>query len=364
MDEQGLTNKVENNREEIIKRKTESGNLWKYCTSEQVKETLKSFHLLDGITVEEEKELACLYAVSNHVESHYHPTEIPKKNGGVRRLQVPDGVLRTIQRNIVRHVLCGLPVSDCATAYKPQTSIVNNALPHVGAEQIMKLDIKHFFESISFPMVYQYAFPAEYFPPAIRTMLTTLCCYDDHLPQGAPTSPAVSNLVMKSFDEYMKKWCSERQIQYTRYCDDMTFSGIFDRKVLKNKVRGYLLKMGFELNEKKTRVLGKQNRQIITGIVVNEKPQVSREYRRQLRAEIYYCRKYGAESHLNRKEDKAWSPDCGIEDARDGEKTKYLQHLLGKVNYVLSVNPEDAYFRKAREELKKMLEACVREIGI
>lgn len=347
--------------EEIIRRKTESANLWKYCSPEQIKEALKSFHLLDGISVGEEKELACLYAVSNHVESHYHPAEIKKKNGGVRHLLVPDGLLRTIQRNIVRHVLCEIPVSDCATAYRAQTSVVSNAHPHVGAEQIMKLDIRHFFENISFPLVYQYAFPAEYFPPAIRTMLTTLCCYKDYLPQGAPTSPAVSNLVMKSFDEYMKEWCQEWNVQYTRYCDDLTFSGIFDRKMLKNKVKGYLLAMGFELNEKKTRVLGKQNRQIVTGIVVNEKLQVSREYRRQLRAEIYYCKKYGVEQHLRWRSRQRGAQDSGGEcdrnECRQSEKevcTGYLQHLLGKVNYVLLVNPEDVYFQNAREELRNM----------
>lgn len=350
MGEQGRSNRIEDHSGEIIKRQTESANLWKYCTSEQVKEALRSFHLLDGVSADEENELACLYAVSNHVESHYHPAEIRKKSGGVRLLQVPDGLLRTIQRNIVRHVLCEFPVSDCASAYKPKSSIVDNVLPHVGAEQIMKLDIRHFFESISFPMVYQSAFPAEYFPPAIRTMLTALCCYKDSLPQGAPTSPAVSNLVMKSFDEYMKKWCGERRIQYTRYCDDMTFSGIFAPKVLKNKVKGYLLAMGFELNEKKTRVLGKQNRQIVTGIVINEKPQVSREYRKNLRAEIYYCRKYGVESHLKR---------IGTDHFEKEVCAGYLQCLLGKVNYVLLVNPEDVYFQKAREELREMQKSYI-----
>lgn len=326
-----------------------SDHLWKYCTAGQANEALKSFHLLDGTAIREEKELACLYAVSNHIESHYHMAAIKKKNGGVRELQVPDALLGTIQKNIVRHVLCDLPVSDRATAYKRKSGVVENARPHVGAEQILKLDIRHFFESISFPLVYQYAFPAEYFPPAIRTMLTTFCCYKDYLPQGAPSSPAVSNLVMRAFDEYMGSWCRERQIQYTRYCDDMTFSGIFDKKVLKNKVRGYLLAMGFELNEKKTKMLYKQQRQIVTGIVVNETLQVSRAYRKQLRAEIYYCKKYGVESHILRSGAQEW-----LKDGR-ADSVRYLQHLLGKINYVLLVNPEDSYFRRERAEIVHFL---------
>lgn len=335
--------------------------LWKHCTQEQINETLRSFRLLEGTPIEKEKELACLYAVSNHVESHYHPSVVKKKSGGVRHLMVPDGLLRTIQRNMVCHVLCEIPVSDCATAYRRKSSIVENARPHVGAEQILKLDIRHFFDNITFPLVYQYAFPAQYFPPQIRMMLTTLCCYKDYLPQGAPTSPAVSNLVMKSFDEYMKDWCKERQIQYTRYCDDMTFSGTFDEKIVRNKVKGYLLAMGFELNGKKTRVQKKQHRQTVTGIVVNEKPQVSREYRKKLRAEIYYCGKYGVESHLKRS---------GICQGSREECERYLQQLLGKINYVLQVNPEDTYFQEVREEVRKMqadydveksLEDCMEE---
>lgn len=324
--------------------------LWKYCTQEQMYAVLRSLHLLDGVHMEEEKYFSCLYAVSNHPEQHYRAAVIPKKNGGVRRLMVPDDLLCRIQKNILRHVLAEFPVSSYAKAYKPQSAIVENAKPHVGAEEILKLDIKHFFDSITFFQVYRSAFPAVYYPPAIRTLLANLCCCRDTLPQGAPTSPAVSNLVMKPFDEYMGNWCKERGIQYTRYCDDMTFSGEFDRREVKNKVRGFLAAYGFELNEKKTRVQKKHQRQTVTGIVVNEKPQVGRGYRRKLRGEIYYCNRYGVESHLQR-----------IRECENAEKDsiRYLQGLLGKVNYVLQVNPDDAEFRQAKKQVKQMLEVQI-----
>lgn len=362
-------------------------DLWKYCTQEQVRAALRSLRLLDGVRIQEENYFSCLYAVSNHPEQHYHPASVPKKGGGVRRLLVPDPLLCRIQKNILRHVLAELPISEYAAAYKPGTSIVENAKPHVGAKELLKLDIRHFFDSITFFQVYGQAFPSTCYPPAIRTMLANLCCCRDLLPQGAPTSPAVSNLVMKPFDEYMGNWCQERGIGYTRYCDDMAFSGEFDRREVQNKVRSFLAAYGFELNEQKTRVQKAHQRQTVTGIVVNEKPQVSRAYRRKLRAEVHYCSKYGVESHLQRRREgqapengrlmeagkpeemlpqetgkpekmpsqEADSSASGCSEEMDVDCVHFLQQLLGKINYVLQVNPEDTEFCRAKEIVKEML---------
>lgn len=302
-------------------------DLWKYCTTEEIGRTLRSFDLLKGLHVPEEAYLSCLYTVSNQVETHYHPVVIPKKSGGRRKLFVPDPLLRTIQRNLLHHVLEEFQTSEFACAYKKGTSIVDNARPHVGAELVLKLDIQDFFDQITWILVYQNAFPAAHFPPAIRKILTEFCCVRDRLPQGAPTSPAVSNLVMRPFDMHMGKWCGEREIRYTRYCDDLTFSGAFAPEEVIRKVRGFLQVYGFELNRKKTRVLGRGNAQSVTGIVVNEKAQVSRAYRRKLRQEVYLFDRYGAKLSGEPKNDE-----------------KERLRLLGKMRYVLSVNPEDVWF--------------------
>ena len=302
-------------------------DFWKYCTTEEIGRTLRTFDLLKGLDVPEEAYLPCLYTVSNQIETHYHPVVIPKKSGGRRKLLVPDALLRTIQRNLLHHVLEEFQISEFACAYKKGTSIVDNARPHVGAELVLKLDIQDFFDQITWILVYQNAFPAAHFPPAIRKILTEFCCVRDRLPQGAPTSPAVSNLVMRPFDVHMGKWCGEREIRYTRYCDDLTFSGAFAPEEVIRKVRGFLQVYGFELNRKKTRVLGRGNAQSVTGIVVNEKAQVSRAYRRKLRQEVYLFDRYGAKLSGEPKNDE-----------------KERLRLLGKMRYVLSVNPEDVWF--------------------
>lgn len=302
-------------------------DFWKYCTTEEIGRTLRTFDLLKGLDVPEEAYLPCLYTVSNQIETHYHPAVISKKSGGRRKLLVPDALLRTIQRNLLHHVLEEFQISEFACAYKKGTSIVDNARPHVGAKLVLKLDIQDFFNQITWILVYQNAFPGTHFPPAIRKMLTEFCCVRDRLPQGAPTSPTVSNLVMRPFDVHMGEWCREREIRYTRYCDDLTFSGVFAPEEVIRKVRGFLQVYGFELNRKKTRVLGRGNAQSVTGIVVNEKAQVSRAYRRKLRQEVYLFDRYGIKTEEGPKNDE-----------------KERRRLLGKMRYVLSVNPEDVWF--------------------
>lgn len=302
-------------------------DFWKYCTTEEIGRTLRTFDLLKGLDVPEEAYLPCLYTVSNQIETHYHPVVISKKSGGRRKLLVPDALLRMIQRNLLHHVLEEFQISEFACAYKKGTSIVDNARPHVGAKLVLKLDIQDFFDQITWILVYQNAFPGTHFPPAIRKMLTEFCCVRDRLPQGAPTSPTVSNLVMRPFDVHMGEWCREREIRYTRYCDDLTFSGVFAPEEVIRKVRGFLQVYGFELNRKKTRVLGRGNAQSVTGIVVNEKAQVSRAYRRKLRQEVYLFDRYGIKTEEGPKNDE-----------------KERMRLLGKMRYVLSVNPEDVWF--------------------
>ena len=310
---------------------------------------LLSFQLFGNTDRSAEKQLACLCALSRHTQDHYSRIVIPKRNGSPRFLLVPDSLLKQVQKNLLHHVLEKIPISPYAKAYYRKASVMRNAAAHVRQKQVLRLDIEDFFGTICFPMVYQHAFPWSFFPPAVRTLLTHLCCYQDYLPQGAPTSAAVSNLVMKPFDEYIGQWCTERNIVYTRYCDDMVFSGDFDARTVKNKVQNFLQTMGFNLNQRKTRLVNQHQQQLVTGLVVNEKVQVPIGYRKQLRKEIYYCQKYGVHSHLMRtKETGAVMPEA--QDIKH-----YLQTLQGKVSFVLQANPDDAYFQEARRVVHKMI---------
>lgn len=323
--------------------------LWKYCTASQCQELLLSLELLDRQRWPEDKYLACLYALSNHPEEHYRSVRIAKRDGSVRQLYEPDYLLKQVQKNLLHQVLELQPVSAYATAYRNGYGIRANALVHCNKEIIVKTDIEDFFSHVMYYMVYQHAFPAVYFPPQIRTLLTHLCCYRECLPQGAPTSAYISNLVLRPFDEHMGAWCAERGITYTRYCDDITCSGSFTPGPVLRKLSGFLQEMGFYLNEKKTRVMRPGQRQTVTGLTVNRTLQVPKKYRNDLRKDIYFCMKYGVESHLQKIGDTAYRAD-----GKQGER-RYLLSLLGKVNYILYINEKDASFVRAREMINELL---------
>ena len=283
-----------------------------------------------------------LYAVSNNISKHYHKAKLPKKNGGCRNLSVPDVILKSIQRRIADVLLIHSPTSRYATAYRFGSSTLRNAKHHVGKQVVLKLDILHFFDSIRYSTVKDKAFPEEIYAEPLRILLTMLCYYKDALPQGAPSSPTITNIILYEFDEQLGQWCRERDIAYTRYCDDMTFSGDFEPTEVIRFVRTELRKLGFLLNEQKTRIQRPGQQQTVTGIVVNEKPSIPAVYRRKLRQELYYCRKYGIQEHLQK---------IGLEIPEE----TYRMRLLGKVNYVLQAHPDDRDMLEARKRLQQSM---------
>ena len=281
-----------------------------------------------------------LYAVSNNLGRHYPKVKLAKKNGGYRILSVPDEILKSIQKQIAEVLLIHMPVSRYAKAYRFGSSTLRNAKHHVGKQVVLKLDILHFFDSVRYSTVKDKVFPEEIYAEPLRILLTMLCYHKDTLPQGAPSSPAITNIILYEFDELIGQWCRDRGIVYTRYCDDMTFSGDFDPAEVIRFVRLELKKLGFLLNEQKNRIQRPGQQQSVTGIVVNEKLSIPSDYRRKLRQELYYCRKFGIQEHLQK---------TGLEIPED----IYRMQLLGKVNYVLQLHPDDQDMLEARKWLQQ-----------
>ena len=145
---------------------------------------------------------------------------------------------------------------------------------------------------------------------------------------------------MYDFDFRVGDWCKERGITYTRYCDDMTFSSDNDLTDVYDYIKTELREEGFFLKAKKTKLVNSNNRQTVTGIVVNEKLSVPKEYIRKLEQELYYCRKFGVNNHLERI-------------GKEIDSLKYLNSLAGKVNYILSISPQNSKMQKWREWVRK-----------
>lgn len=315
--------------------------MWKYIGVKECNEFLLSLNLLN--CKDEKKYIKTIYSLSNNIENNYKIYNIKKKNGKLRKIYEPNNILKHIQRKILENILNNKSISIYAKAYHKGLSLKDNALQHINKDIILKLDIKDFFESISFLNVYESSFSIEYFPKSVGMILTYLCTYDDHLTQGSPTSAYISNLVMKEFDEDIGNWCTTNNINYTRYSDDMTFSGNFNPSEVINLVHNNLSKLGLELNNDKIHIIRKSCRQSVTGIVVNEKVQVSIKYRKDIRQEMYYINKYGLKNHLKVKNIKM-------------NHKNYLNKLYGKILYVLQINSSDKEFIEYKKIIKKLKE--------
>jgi RNA-directed DNA polymerase len=282
-----------------------------------------------------------LRKISNSPIHFYRRFEIPKRNGKSRVIHEPLPNLKEIQKWILFNILNKCSVSSYAKAFVKKRSVRDNAHFHKNKEMVLKLDLVDFFGTIKFERIYSLYRQLGY-SEEIATTLTHLCSLKRKLPQGAPTSPALSNIVSKKLDKRIFGFCNKNQIRYTRYADDMTFSGNFKAGIIIKFVRTILIDDGLKLNEKKTRLMKRHQSQRVTGIVVNEKLQVPRELRREIRKNVFFIKKYGLSSHLEKIE-------C--------EKSNYVRHLLGKVEFASFINPNDQDLNKYKKILHSYLES-------
>ncbi len=314
--------------------------MWKYIGKKECNEFLLSLFLIDEN--DNKKYINKLYSISNNIDKNYRIYKILKRNGKYRTIYEPSKTLKHIQKQILKNVLEKRQISSYAKAYHKGVSLKDNALVHVNKKIILKLDIKSFFDNISFYQVYSSCFEIELFPKSVGMLLTQLCTYDGHLTQGSPTSSYISNLVMRNFDEELGSWCNNHNISYTRYSDDMTFSGDFIVSDVIRLVRKMLYKLGLELNQDKISIINNSNSQNVTGLVVNEKVQVSKKYRNKIRQEIYYIKKYGISSHINRLNISSSEKD-------------YLKKLNGRILYVLQIDDNNKEFLEYKKYIRDLI---------
>jgi hypothetical protein len=234
----------------------------------------------------------------------YREFTIPKRSGGVRRILAPEEPLKTIQRCILHRVLARLKCHPAATGFERGRSIATNAGVHVGKAVVVRMDLQDFFASTRARRVYKY-FRHIGWNREAADLLVRLCTYDGGLPQGAPTSPRLSNLVNYRLDARLSGLAAGRRLRnprtgaplsreefgaaYTRYADDLTFSFTEDdpstiRRLIR-VTRQIVLKEGYVLHERrKLHVRRRNSRQLVTGLVVNERVNLPRPVRRWLRA--------------------------------------------------------------------------------
>lgn len=238
------------------------------------------------------------YAYSKVNANRYVSFDIPKKDGSMRRIDAPCRGLRTIQRALNHVFQIVYTPHEAAMGFVPGKSVATNAKMHIGQRYVYNLDLKDFFPSISSGRVFK-RLQAKPFglKEDISRIITDLCCYEngEHrhvLPQGAPTSPTITNFICERLDVKLSRLAKAYGLNYTRYADDITFSGMndlfdIDGKFCKSLHHIIEDEEHFVINQKKTRRCHAGMRQEVTGVTVNQNTSVSRKYVKQLRTLIH-----------------------------------------------------------------------------
>lgn len=268
----------------------------------------------------------------NSPGSFYRQFSIPKKRGGERIIMAPYPSLLMCQGWIYKNILRARDFGGLAFAYVPGRSIVDNASLHLGCKALLKVDLKDFFPSIKIGWVIN-LFKDYGYSSRVAFYLAALCCCDGGLVQGAPTSPAISNLLLKGLDVRLSRLADCYGLKYSRYADDLSFSGGYIPHAFSEIVSSIVRDYGLNVNEGKTTLKVGGAKKIVTGLsVVGDRLRLPKSKRRELRKEYFYIRKYGYVSHMSKK--KIGRPF-------------YLDSLLGSFGFWCYVEPGDEFAREA-----------------
>ncbi|WP_392552950.1 retron St85 family RNA-directed DNA polymerase [Orbus wheelerorum] len=243
-------------------------------------------------------------ALYERSDSFYRVFHIPKRNSAeLRTISHPSKELKAVQAWILRNILDFLYVSENSKGFEKQSSTLDNVLPHATSNYILSLDLENFFPSIKINKIIQIFLSIGY-NKEVSFFLASICTFHKSLPQGAPTSPKLANLVCSRMDSRIQGYSSKKNIIFTRYADDITLSSLTIKKltIAKKVVEGIIKNEGFTLNEKKTRFLGLRNRKKITGLIVsgNNEVRLGREKFKILRRTLYlFLKSEGQTSDIN-----------------------------------------------------------------
>jgi retron-type reverse transcriptase len=261
------------------------------------------------------------WAKENSLDSLYEVFKIPKRSGGERQIENPHPVLKMAQRMLLQELSETARPHEGCHGFRNGRSIITNATPHVGKQVVINLDVRNFFPTISSKRVYGIFRSFGYQGQELR-FLTDMTTFGGRLPQGAPTSPILANIACIRLDKRLLGLAGKIGADYTRYADDITFSG---PETITSYIRVFkkiIEEEGFQVALPKLRIQRKGARQEVTGLTVNDQVSVPRVIRRRLRAAVH---------RVHNAKNPFWK----------GEQLS-IQSLKGHLNYLASVHPGSA----------------------
>lgn len=305
---------------------------------------LPNFNDLEQLSRQIHLSRAFLARLFRFSHTFYKTYEIPKKRGGYRMIAQPSKNMKAVQGWVLREILDKLESHSASMGFELGKSILDNALPHVGAKKLITIDIEDFFGTITIDQV-RAIFKDLGYNEWVSDYLSVICTYNEALPQGGCTSPKLANLVCRRMDEKIQVLAMDEGVIYTRYADDLSFSSPFDYKIthIIRKVQKIINEEGFRVNRKKLRVRGLCRKKMVTGLVIERhKVGIGREKYRLIR------------SKLNRL----------CKHSRHEERE--LNHVQGWLSFIYSVDKE-RYDRLKSYTLKlqeKYPQASINRIGL
>lgn len=277
-------------------------------------------------------------------DKRYFKFEIPKKSGGTRTIMMPDARLKAIQRKLAERMLEVYPGRFEVHGFSKGKNTYSNAQAHLRKRWIVNIDLEDFFPSIHFGRVKGMFLARPFaFNDSLSRELANLCCCNNSLPQGAPTSPIISNLICWKLDNKLHMLAKKARCTYTRYADDITFStnqkelpkeiGEIDAEGklhLSEALMSIINDNSFKINQQKVRYACRNNRQEVTGLIVNNsRPNVRRTYVRKVRAMIHACEKYGIDAAA-KEHFETFAPEKHPENAGKA----FMNEIVGRAGYI------------------------------
>ena len=285
--------------------------------------------------------------------SRYTTFHIPKKSGVPRRIDAPTTNVKILQQKLNQVLQSVYGSKPGVHGFVVGKSVKSNALRHVGKRWVFNVDLEDFFPSINFGRVRgMFMGKPYYLPQKVATVLAHLCCFQGHLPQGAPTSPVISNIICAQMDSQMRQLAKKNRSTYTRYADDITFSTTsrkfpaeiavingLNQTLPGDNLRQIIEQNGFSINSKKTWLSGQHRRQQVTGVTVNRFPNLTRRFTNQIRAMLHAWRKHGLDAAQGEWENKYSTKHR----APWQTPPRFKQVLKGKIEYLGMIKGQESW---------------------
>lgn len=315
------------------------------------------------LEIEEKSLRFFLYAI--RPENMYHEFTIDKKTGGKRKICAPNKKLKNIQRKLANILNEVYKVKPAAHGFVREKDIVTNAKNHTKRKWVFNLDLENFFEQINFGRVRGMLIKPPYgIGEEAATVIAQIACYKGKLPQGAPSSPILTNMICAPLDTQLTRMAAKYNMRYSRYADDITFSS-YRKEILSDiainktgkvvvgeEIADIIHRNGFQINQSKTRIADYRARQEVTGLVVNQFVNVRRSYIKEIRAILNHCERTSlyeaAKAYIEKGKCKNNTICQLIETETDENRQKveewfvlvlkgrleYIRHVKGKANFV------------------------------